>query len=310
VADVSVSAAAGAGFKLIGSKPVSVFIWGLLMVLLAIGPFVLLFGPLIPQYMDFMRDRFTHPATPPQLATIMPFYTRMNAASSVMRLGGLLTAAVINAAVFRAVIEPRNRGFAYLQFGMREIWLIVLSIAEVLLWIGMIILAGLAVAAITGVTGHFAGQSWAVLACVVSCLVAAFTLIVVGLRLSMAGPMTFADGEFRLFQSWRLTRGHAWQIFLVALLLFVILLGVGLVVMTVEWLTVLPLFMSYVADPHAADGLRAMLSQSPEVWLKTAWPWVVAGLIGLAICAGVGRAIVAAPWAAVYRMLKGEAAAA
>jgi len=310
VADISVSAAAGAGFKLIGSKPVSVFIWGLFMVLVTFVPFVLLFGQAIPQFMDLMRDQMTHPATPPQLATMMPIYGRMNAASSVMQLGGVLTAAIINAAVYRAVIEPRNRGFAYLRFGMREIWLIVLYIAQILLWIGMIILAAIAVAVVSGVTGHFAGRSWGVLAGVGAGLLAIFTLIVVALRLSMAAPMTFAAGEFRLFQSWRLTRGHAWQIFLVALLLFVILLGMGIVVLAVERLALLPVFLSYVTDPHAADRFRAMFNQPPSDWLKAAWPYVLAIGIGFSIYMGVMRTILAAPWATVYRMLKGDAATA
>jgi hypothetical protein len=309
MADISVSAAAGAGFKLIGSKPVSVFIWGLFLVLVTFVPFVLLFGQVIPQFMDLMRDQMTHPGTPAQLATVLPFYSRMSTVSSVMHLGGLLSAAVINAAIYRAVIQPRNRGFAYLQFGMREIWLIVLYIAQILLWIGMIILAGIAVAVVSGVTGHFAGKSWGVLAGVAAGVLSVFTLIVVALRLSMAAPMTFADGEFRLFQSWRLTRGHAWQIFLVALLLFVILLGVGIVVLAVERLAFVPVFVTYVTDPRAADHFRAMFNQPPALWLKTAWPYVLAICVGFSIYAGVMRTILAAPWATVYRMLKGEAVA-
>jgi hypothetical protein len=105
--------------------------------------------------------------------------------------GGLLSAAVVNAAVYRAVIEPRNRGFAYLRFGMREIWLIVLYLAQFLLWFAMIVAAVIAVAIIAGLTGHFAGRSWGVLAGVVAGLLAAFTLIVVALRLSMAAPTSF-----------------------------------------------------------------------------------------------------------------------
>jgi hypothetical protein len=310
VADISVSAAAGAGFKLIGSKPVSVFIWGLFMVLLVVAPAVALFASVMPQFVELMRDQATHPATPPQPAAAMTIFNQMGAAYSVLWLGGILSAAIVNAAVYRAVIEPRNRGFAYLRFGMREIWLIVLYIAEFLLAIVMIILAVMAVAAITAATTHFAGQSWGVLAGVVSGLLAAFGLIVVALRLSMAAPMTFADGEFRLFQSWRLTRGHAWQIFLVALLLFVILIGVGIVVNVVERLTLLPMMLTYAADPHAAEHFNATFSRPPEVWLKTAWPYILGACVGLSIYIGVMRTIVAAPWATVYRMLKGDAAAA
>jgi hypothetical protein len=310
VADISVSAAAGAGFKLIGSKPVSVFIWGLFMVLVVFAPVVWLFGSAAPQFIDAMREQAAHPETPQQMAQMMSMIYRVGAAESVLWLGGILAAAVINAAVYRAIIEPRNRGFAYLRFGMREIWLIVLYIAQFLFWIGMIILAVLAVAAIAGVTGHFAGRAWAGAAGAVAALLTAFGMIVVALRLSMAAPMTFVAGEFRLFESWRLTRGHAWQIFLVALLLFVIMIGVGIVVNIVERLTLFPMMLSYAGDPQAADKFRAMFSQTPETWLKTAWPYVLAACIGLSIYTGVVRSIMSAPWATVYRMLKGDAAAA
>jgi hypothetical protein len=309
MAEISVSDAAGAGFKLIGSKPVSVFVWGLFMLLVVFTPFILLFGSVVPQFMDMVRDQAAHPAAPPQMATMMPIFGRLSAAYSLLGLGGIVSAAVINAAVYRAVIEPRNRGFAYLRFGMREIWLIVLYVAQFLLWIGMIVLAVMAVAIVSTLTGHFAGRSWGALSGVISGLLAVFTLITVALRLSMAAPMTFADGEFRLFQSWRLTRGHAWQIFLVALLLFVILIGVGIVVNVVERLTVLPLMLSYATDPHAADHLKATFSQPPATWLRTAWPYILAAAVGFSIYMGVMRSIVAAPWATVYRMLKGEAAA-
>jgi len=310
MADIEVSAAAGAGFKLIGARPVSVFIWGLFMVLLVVGPSMVLFATILPQFIDMMREQAAHPDAPPRLAAAMPIINRMGAAYSVMGLGGILSAAILNAAVYRAVIEPRNRGFAYLRFGMREIWLVVLYVAQFLLWFAMIVLAVIAVGGISAMAAHFEGRSWGAVAGVVAGLLAAFTLIVVALRLSMAAPMTFADGEFRLFQSWRLTRGHAWQIFLVALLLVVILIGVGIVVNVVERLTLFPLMFSFMADPHAADNFRTTINQPPEIWLKTAWPFILAACVGISIYTGVMRSIVAAPWATVYRMLKGDAATA
>ncbi len=63
----------------------------------------------------------------------------------------------------------------------------------------MVVSAVIAVGVISALTSHYAGQSWGVLAAVVAGLIATFTLIVVALRLSMAAPMTFADGGFACF---------------------------------------------------------------------------------------------------------------
>ena len=310
MADISVSAAAGAGFRLIGAKPLSVFAWGLLMVLLAFAPFVALFAQVVPQFIDLVREQTIHPGAPPNPATILALYGNMGGAYSVLFLGGLLSTAIVNAAVFRAVIEPRNRGFAYMRFGMQEIWLLVLAIAEGLLWLGMIIVSVIAVVLISMATSRYAGNTWAVVASVLMSLLALFVMILVGLRLSMAAPMTFAEGEFRLFESWRMTRGHAWRIFLVALLLMLILIGVGFVVQMIERIAFLPVILSYATDPHAADHFRAMAGQPQANMLRAIWPYILAGAVGFSIYVGVMRTIVAAPWATVYRMLKGEAAAA
>jgi hypothetical protein len=93
-------------------------------------------------------------------------------------------------------------------------------------------------------------------------------------------------------------------------LLFVIMIGVGIVVNVVERLALLPLFMSYGADPQAADHFKATFSQPPAVLLKTVWPYILAACVGISIYTGVVRSIMSAPWATVYRMLKGDAAAA
>ena len=53
-----------------------------------------------------------------------------------------------------------------------------------------------------------------------------------------------------------------------------------------------------------------MAGQPPANMLRAIWPYILAGAVGFSIYVGVMRTIVAAPWATVYRMLKGEAAAA
>ena len=61
-------------------------------------------------------------------------------------------------------------------------------------------------------------------------LIAVVVLVWLGLRLSMAAPMTFVDRQFRLFESWSLTRGSAWRLLGVAVLSLLMVFVLELVV--------------------------------------------------------------------------------
>ena len=178
-----------------------------------------------------------------------------------------------------------------------------LYVAEILLFTLLICLGVAAVALISVATSQAAGKGWAVLAGLLGGLAVVVGLVTTALRLSMAAPMTFAAGEFRLFQSWRVTRGHAGQIFLVAVLLFVILIAFGILVQVIQEIAFIPL-RTFVADPQAGQKMAALFNQPLEAVLRTIWPGVVAVFAFLAVYLGLTRTIVAAPWAAVYRMLR------
>jgi hypothetical protein len=186
---------------------------------------------------------------------------------------------------------------------MREVWLIVLYVAEIVLFAVLICLGVAAVTLISVATSQAAGKGWAVLAGMLAGLAVIVGLVTAALRLSMAAPMTFAAGEFRLFQSWRVTRGHAGQIFLVAVLLLVILIAFGIIVRVIEEIGFIPL-RTFVADPQAGQKMAALFNRPPQELLRAIWPGLVAFLAFLAVYLGLTRTIIAVPWAAVYRMLR------
>ena len=124
---------------------------------------------------------------------------------------------------------------------------------------------------------------------------AIFGLVVLALRLSMAGPMTFVAGEFRLFQSWRLTRGHAGSLFLVALLVAVIMIGVGVVVQIIERIAFFPFIFSIATDAHAEDRVKAMFLRRAQDWLVRYWPFLLVATVCFALYVGIARAITLAP---------------
>ena len=57
---------------------------------------------------------------------------------------------------------------------------------------------------------------------IVGALVVVAVMIWVSLRLSLAGPITFTERQFRLFESWTLTRGRGWRLFGVAVIVAVV----------------------------------------------------------------------------------------
>ena len=126
------------------------------------------------------------------------------------------------------------------------------------------------------------------------------------LRLSMAQLISFDEREFRLFESWKLTRGHAWSLFLLALLLIVIAIAAELLFSAVLAVAAMA---SGVENMFTHDAIEAFMRQPPATLLRTVAPYLAVFGLVLAFLLGVTQAVFLAPWAAAYQMLKGEAAA-
>ena len=308
MAGIEVTAAAGAGFGLIGKRPLSVLAWGLFVVVVMFLPVAALLGAALPGILETVRQAKMAPGAGPPVQQIVAMAQQIGAIQSLFFLLALLVGTVLTAAIFRAVLEPKNNGFAYLRLGGKELWLFILSVAQFLFWSVVICVSVLAVAVIYALTAKYVSQGAGVLAALVSGLAIVFMQIVLALRLSMAGPMTFAAGEFRMFQSFRLTRGHAGEIFLVALLVFVIMFGVGIAMQIVMRIALLPMMIAFAQAPDGAEHLRTMFAGPPQALIARFWPYALGFAVFTAIYTGITRAILVAPWAAVYRQLRPEAA--
>jgi len=303
MAEFSVSAAAGAGFKLIGRRPVSVIFWGIFYVLIGVIPIFALMGPYFLSVSDMMRQIAQHPDTPPSPEMFNSMRSQMFLLNPAINLLSLAVRTVLCAAVFRAVLEPRKSGFAYLRLGMQEIWIFLVTLVEIILIVIGMIAAILLTVVIAGVIGSAVSKPAGVLTGVILGLIVAVGLIWVLLRLSMATPMSFADREFRLFESWRVTRGHAGQLFLLALLMMVIGIGLEMVILAILGVAAFA-FMGPMLVNH--DALMNFFRQDPQVWMRAAAPFFVAWAVVMALLIGPVMAIFIAPWAAAYRMLRPE----
>ena len=310
MAKISISDAAFAGLGLIGRKPLVVLVWGLAFLLLLALPMLGLFA-LMGQ--EFARSLPL--LTPPEAGAMdqdaMQQVMRLQSSMMLFNVGswlwGTLVQAVICAAIFRAVLKPAQPGLAYLRLGTAELLLALLFLVQNVLAYIVAVLVMIVIAILAFIVGLASGQGEAgvaagVITAVVLGFVALGLMVWVALRLSMAAPMTVAEGRFRLFESWGLTRGRGWA-----------LLGVG--VLTVLIVLVIELLFGGVALAafFAAGGPPAWLSDTaavqnfmarPPVEILTLLaPWLIAGGVIWMLLAGVISAVFCAPWAAVYRDL-------
>jgi hypothetical protein len=305
MAEISLGAAVGAGFELIRRRPVSVLVWGAVLVglqLLALA----LFAPLYMAVYGAMLQGMANGGPPDVASLATPQVRSLQGLSQLYNLGQLLITAVVYCAVFRAVLHPERSAFAYLRLGAPEFFLVVLIFAAfIALFVALLILI-IPTSIFIGVTvalTHGGGAAALILVPIVMLAMVAATIFV-GLRFAFVGPMMVEDGKFHLFESWTLTRGRVLTLFLVGLSLFAILLLVEIVLLAI-------LLAVGAAEVQSLGGLAQAMAQ-----LRAA-PMALAGKLGPLLAAvgvveipiaGCLMAIGAAPWARAYRDLLPDAA--
>lgn len=216
---------------------------------------------------------------------------------------GIVFMSVLSAAVFRAVLKPEDRASFYLRFGPDEWRQILLRVVMSLLAIFVVVLVTLAVIlclaigwAASGMPRDFAHSgAWIIWFLVFGLLIIAIS-IVLAVRFSLAGVMTFAEGRLRLFESWDLTRGAFWPLlgayFLASILSMLVAMGTIFV-------TVLLGGMVFLVS--GGFGLFAH-GFSPSVFWSLA-PTVIVAAVPLSIGAAIQYTVMYAVAAFCYREL-------
>ncbi|MEO8114225.1 MAG: hypothetical protein ABI655_07595, partial [Phenylobacterium sp.] len=118
-------------------------------------------------------------------------------------VGTLFIGAIVVAGLFRMLLRDGEPGFFYLRVGLDEVrlvgvWLTLLLGACVLVFL----LAG--AVALAGRLGTWAG--------ILVGLAGLAGFVWLGVRLSLAAPITFAEHRFGLAAAWRLSRGRFWPL--------------------------------------------------------------------------------------------------
>ncbi|HEY2483101.1 MAG TPA: hypothetical protein VGI30_13025 [Caulobacteraceae bacterium] len=296
MATFNIEDAAFTGVGLLVRRPAAAITWALVWAIL-VAIVAMPFAGTLSAYVTVAVRTEGRPAT----SDILALAPQLGAFFLLMGLGGLVVGAVISCAVYRAVLEPESSEFAYLRLGDQEIKVMVVNFIRGLILFGINFTLSITLALFL-VLANGAGPATTGLVRLVGEAVVVCVLFWVQLRLSLAGPMTYRERRFRLFESWTLTRGLTWRLVAVGVILFVIGVVVYLGVVSLAIAGSLAIWNS---APRPAD-LQALLSQPPAQWIGALAPFIA--LIGLMvlIAGALLTPIGLAPWPHIYRALEND----
>jgi len=297
MATFSPTDAALEGFRILRERRRAVGIWVLanLVVSVVMGVLLItLFGGTLAQ-MEAMNE-----AAASDPAQALAMYAKLAPLYALMIPLGLVVIAVSSAAVYRIVLRPDDSAYGYLRLGRDEWRLVLLMLIYVALGILFTFVVTLAAGLIAGAALAM-GEGIGALVGTLAGLAAVGAIIFVAVRMSLAGPMTFAEQRLRVFQSWTLTRGRFWRLF-GAYALAVILMLIVFLLALIIYAAVATIVSG--GDINAAGGMLQPDTASLSGYFTAAGlVWLVFG----AVLGAVQNAIIYAPPAVVYRDLTGAA---
>lgn len=281
------------GFRITRERPRVLLIWAIANLIISVVMAVLLvtlFGPTLAEIEAMGAGGSDDPAQAvAAMEKLAPFY-------AVVLPIGLLAISVMSAAVYRVVLRPADSAYGYLRLGSDELRLALLVVIYLVLAIGFIFAVTLVAGLLAAAAGALGGAAEALLGVLI--LLAALGFIVfVAVRLSLAGPMTFAEQRLRVFESWTLTRGNFWRLLGAYVLAIVLALVVALLALVI--------YFALAAISVGGDLSQVGKVFAPDTTTLGAYftPAMIIYLIFAAFLSAVQNAVVYAAPAVVYREL-------
>lgn len=296
----SFGGAVGSGFGVIARNPLAFLVWCAVYLVVALGPLALMAAAMWPQFsaLAALAEAEIAPDSPAATRQMTTLMGQVNALSLLQWATSLASSALIMGAVFRAVLEPDNRRGFFLRLGRQELWLALCLIVVGVVAILLVALSTIPIV-LTSLVLVAAGPSQT-LAPGVGFGIAAIVLIVLGamvwlfVRFSLGLPMSFADSYFRLFDSWRLTSGHAAKMALVGV-------AVGVIAILVQ----LAFFLGFIFAAVAVLGPTAESDVATLTFAQVS-PILALAAVLMAFVSVFGMVLYSAPLAAIYRQLAPE----
>ncbi|WP_374577255.1 hypothetical protein [Phenylobacterium sp.] len=285
----SATDAALEGFRITRERPKVVLIWAVFAFLVSICSAVYLIA--IGQDARAVLEA----SSAEQPADLATFGKAMGDLLPMMVMG-LAVQCVMAGAVYRILLRPEEKGFAYLKLGMDEARLAALTFIYVLLASVTMFVVVLA-AALIAMIASAAGQNVALLVAVATEIFFLGLLFYVGVRLSLAPAITFAERRIALFDSWKLTHGQFWRLTGAYALAICGIVVIAMLVVTI--------FSALVAVAVGGDlqAVGKMFAPDQSSLATYFSPVMILYLLVAAWLSALYYAVIIAPAAVAYRAL-------
>lgn len=306
MARLDIGKSAFSGFKVIGRAPLAPVVWGIVTTVLAVLPLLLV----LPAFIDFFQLVVGDLARgiEPDEAEVMRLSTQLNIVQPLSWITQLLATGLVTGAIIRAVLHPEQKSWFYMRLGMAEVMLVAVSLVYTIILVVAFVVAALLVVAVAFAVGAGEGEAAGVAVGVLLGLVVMGVVIWGGLRFSLGFAMSHDRKQFLLFESWKMTKGHAGGLF-----------GMALLSVIVSWLisaVIVGLLMTVGAILVLGNGGFEALSRLDETKDFAAFftPERTQALIGFGsvylliatLLQGYLMVVITAPWAEAYRQLGTE----
>jgi len=297
----SATDAAFEGFRLVRRNPVALVGWTLLYLVYTLAT-LFAAGGMMRSMSIWMEQVEALEAGPPPTSpeAFIPILESYGTAMSHMAWAiplSMVIGAVLMAAIARAVLSPGTGGFGYMRLGMDEVRVFVVTIVIAILYslaaafalVGAGVIGGIAIRLMEG---------WGALVMVLAVLAAIAFIIWLGVRWSLAVPITVDQKKFAFFDSFAVTKGRFWPLFGMAVIAFIMVIIVsllaGIVTMPISMMGGLSMFGNMSDDP--TEMLRNFDPTNP---------WIIASSVVNAIVYALTVAVMYAPFSAAYRDIVG-----
>ena len=277
----SASEAALEGFRLTRERPGTIAAWSAIY---AIGIFIIamvMMASLDPSFIALAKKGQLMSQDPQVVADMLAHSWPQFLLVLVLTVFLL---SVVMGGIYRLVLRPSEPGFVHLRVGPDELRLTLVNL--LLFGIGMVCLF------FTFVAIAVVEQGGSPLAGIAGALMAAVT-IWVGVRLSLATPMTFAMRHMSMRKAWSLTAGKFWPLF-------------GMIVLTVifyimVWVLVTMIGFGVMAAAGGEKSIANVAHLSPATGIAFAITLILQFLLQI-----LQLVMIYGPFGVAYQQLHGD----